>query len=132
MTAGLPGTGIGGIFYLLLAVLAPVRELARLLRGRSSGRRWMTIMGQLAIVAGIAGAMALELWGLNSLIGWTPRAGYLAPHAEKLVSSGTAALWAAYASLVTLTFVFVVVHILRLFFGRRPGVGPVTPASTLP
>ena len=30
MTAGMPGTGIGGLFYLLSALLMPLRELWRL------------------------------------------------------------------------------------------------------
>jgi hypothetical protein len=134
MTAGLPGTGIGGIFYLLLALLAPVREVPRLLRGQSSLRRWRTITGQLAIVAGIAGAMALEMWGLNSLITRAQHAGYLPPDAEKHVASSTTALWAAGASLATLTFVFLVVHTLRLLVKKRAGVisVPLSPPCPLP
>ena len=38
--AGLPGTGLGGLFYLLLAFWMPFAELPRTLRGRSSRARW--------------------------------------------------------------------------------------------
>jgi len=34
MTAGLPGTGIGGLFYLISALLMPVREAWRAATGR--------------------------------------------------------------------------------------------------
>ncbi|MEO8359216.1 MAG: hypothetical protein ABI672_04225 [Vicinamibacteria bacterium] len=34
MNAGLPGTGIGGLFYLFSALFMPVRELWRASRGR--------------------------------------------------------------------------------------------------
>lgn len=33
MTAGLPGTGIGGLFYLLSALFMPIRELWRAAKG---------------------------------------------------------------------------------------------------
>ena len=53
MVAGLPGTGIGGIFYLLSAVCMPTREIPRLIRGKSSFRRWKLIMKQWGLSSGI-------------------------------------------------------------------------------
>ena len=53
MVAGLPGTGIGGIFYLLSAVCMPIREIPRLIRGKSSFRRWKLIMKQWGLSSGI-------------------------------------------------------------------------------
>ena len=35
MTAGLPGVGIGGIFYLASAIMMPVRSLVATLSGRA-------------------------------------------------------------------------------------------------
>ncbi len=51
--AGLPGTGLGGLFYILLAIWMPVAELHRTLRGRSSLARWRQVGTQFALACGI-------------------------------------------------------------------------------
>jgi hypothetical protein len=56
--AGLPGTGLGGIFYVLLVVWMAVRESWRLARGASNSARWARIGG----LAGLSGAIILALW----------------------------------------------------------------------
>jgi hypothetical protein len=53
MVAGLPGTGIGGIFYLLGVACMPIREAQRLLRGKSSRKRWALITRQWGLSLGI-------------------------------------------------------------------------------
>jgi hypothetical protein len=70
MVAGLPGTGIGGLFYFLLAAMMPVREGFRTLQKRSSWRRWGFIMLQLGFVGGILTAMWGEVWLLNQVLSW--------------------------------------------------------------
>lgn len=65
MTAGLPGTGIGGVFYLLSALLMPLFELVNTLRGQSSWSRWTLILKQLGMAAGIIAGM----WGLGAFLG---------------------------------------------------------------
>ncbi|MEV7431390.1 MULTISPECIES: hypothetical protein [unclassified Nocardioides] len=59
MTAGLPGTGLGGLLYVVLALLMPLRELYLTARGRSSRERWAVVGRQalmaLVIVAVLAG-----------------------------------------------------------------------------
>jgi hypothetical protein len=115
MTAGLPGTGIGGVFYLLLAVLMPFRELVRLLRGKSSRQRWAVIAAQWGYVAAIGLTMWLEMWGLETLAKWGQRKGWLAENAGGTQGVwGNGAAWAAVASLLSLTAVFLTIHILRL------------------
>lgn len=56
--AGLPGTGLGGLFYLVLAFAMPLVELPRTLRGRSSRARWHRIGSQVALAGGIAMSVA--------------------------------------------------------------------------
>lgn len=56
--AGLPGTGLGGLFYLLLAFWMPVAELPRTLRGQSSRARWRRIGTQFALACGIVAAVS--------------------------------------------------------------------------
>lgn len=48
MSAGLPGLGLGGLFFIFSALLSPFVELWRTLRGRSSGQRWRMVARQLA------------------------------------------------------------------------------------
>jgi hypothetical protein len=41
MSPGLPGLGLGGLFFLLSALAGPFLELGRTVRGRSSGAAWL-------------------------------------------------------------------------------------------
>ena len=56
--AGLPGTGLGGLFYLALALWMPLAELPRTLRGRSSRARWRHVSTQFALACGIVASVA--------------------------------------------------------------------------
>ncbi len=62
MTAGLPGTGIGGLFYLLLVFMMPCREFYMLCRGRSSPQRWKDIGFYLALTVAIIVTTYGEAW----------------------------------------------------------------------
>ena len=55
--AGLPGTGLGGLFYVLLALWMPVAELYATVRGRSSRARWRQVGAQFALACGIVAAV---------------------------------------------------------------------------
>jgi hypothetical protein len=54
---GLPGTGLGGLFYILLAVWMPLSEAYRTVRGRSSLARWRRVARQFALACGIVAAL---------------------------------------------------------------------------
>jgi hypothetical protein len=49
MSAGLPGLGVGGLFFILTALLAPAIELVRTARGQSSLEAWHSVGRQFAI-----------------------------------------------------------------------------------
>lgn len=49
MNAGLPGTGLGGLFYVVLGLAMPLVEGYRTLQGRSSPARWRQVSSQFAI-----------------------------------------------------------------------------------
>ena len=70
MMAGLPGTGIGGMFYVGLTLAMPFRELYRAVRGKSNRQRWSFIAVQLGFVVAIAAGMWGEAWALGKLIEW--------------------------------------------------------------
>jgi hypothetical protein len=69
MTAGLPGFGLGGLFFILSALLAPILELPRALRGRSSRARWMRITSHLALALAMIVAVELALVILVTAMG---------------------------------------------------------------
>lgn len=68
MSPGMPGAGIGGIFYLLSAVLMPFRELYRTARGRSSRARWLGVARQTGIALTIIGSIWATGWVLGLLL----------------------------------------------------------------
>jgi hypothetical protein len=80
VTVGLPGTGIGGLYYLLLVCWMPLRALGRLVIGRGVAR-WRGIAVLLALVAAILGALWVEGWGLRAAF---LRVGELAPAGSEL------------------------------------------------
>jgi hypothetical protein len=68
MTVGLPGAGIGGLFYLLSGLLMPVREACLTIAGRSSRTRWRTVLHQFSLSAGIASGTAVSGWLLAAVL----------------------------------------------------------------
>ena len=71
MSVGLPGLGLGGLFFILSALFAPIPELCRTARGRSSAAAWRLVLRQfvqaLALVAVVD--LMLQLVGSGTRIG---------------------------------------------------------------
>ena len=53
MFAGLPGIGVGTLFYILMAFWMPVREIPRVIQGTSSKDNWLMIIRQMFYATGI-------------------------------------------------------------------------------
>ena len=127
MMVGLPGTGIGGIFYLLLAVCMPAREFIYTIRGKTNLKRWGFITLQLLFVLGIISAMGAEVWLLNGLLWWLwatiEISGPVVTAHQSLNEAKLLVFASAYMSFISLSFVILGVHILR-FFIRRPRLNP--------
>ncbi len=68
MTVGIPGTGLGGLFYFLLVALMPFRELVLTLRRRSSLARWRRVAYHLLILGGMLGVLWGEAWLLDRVL----------------------------------------------------------------
>jgi len=95
MNVGLPGTGVGGLFYLLLAVLMPLHEL------------WRT-----TIAGAILAALWVEGWLLQKGIHWASAQhglGGAFPHVAGEALLGNHQL-IAFASLLTLACLLLLVH----------------------
>ena len=70
MTVGVPGTGIGGLFYILLALWMPFHEARLALTGRGGRTRWRTIVSQSGMAWSILAAMWGEAWLLRHALVW--------------------------------------------------------------
>jgi len=62
MIVGIPGSGIGGLYYIVLALSMPVCELARTIRGRGDRQRWGKVGLQVGHAVGILLALAGSGW----------------------------------------------------------------------
>ncbi len=116
MTVGLPGTGIGGMFYLLSALAMPLREARRRMQDGPGGGRWRVVAAQTAIAGGIIASMWVTGWLLGvalSAVHPVVRLAAAPPHGNVL---RTAAL---VLSLGTLAAVLCGVELLRLWVHRR-------------
>jgi hypothetical protein len=121
MTAGLPGTGIGGLYYLISALFMPLRELVLTARGQSSLERWRIVATQTIIALGII----LGIW----LMGWA--LGYVFAIASELMHNSGARqvrlltpvnvirLAPLVITTLTLAGVLLSVHLLRLVLWIR-------------
>lgn len=122
MNVGLPGIGIGAIFYLILILAMPIRELWMRLRRFSSAGGWTFIGRQWAMSA----AMIALIWMESHwLIAWIraetehPSGGALAgwhhahgPHADHLLPT-------ALGSLLVLAALMGLVHGAAALEARR-------------
>jgi hypothetical protein len=111
--AGLPGTGLGGIFYMLLVIWMGVRETWLLTRGTSTRARWMKIarFGSMAIC--IVSGLWLEGWLLQQGFIGLPDPSPDLTHAMALAPALTAAPFLILAVLLG------GIHVLRLLRQRR-------------
>jgi hypothetical protein len=120
MTAGVPGTGLGGLFYILAALLLPFRCLVRTLR------RQRVNWGEAIKLTALALAVFLGIWLTGLLLGIIlgPTAMTLEAAAgmsvELRARSENVLRWAAVAAgFVTLAVVLLAVQVARLVVRRR-------------
>lgn len=74
MNAGLPGTGLGGLFYIGSALFMPMHRVAR--GAGHSGRTWRRVAAQVGMALGITATLLGTGWALGLL--FTPDAAALA------------------------------------------------------
>ena len=69
MFAGLPGIGVGTLFYVLAGLCMPLLELVQVARGTSSVARWRVIARQfcfaVSVIVSIMAAERLLMWILG-------------------------------------------------------------------
>ncbi len=68
MTAGVPGSGIGGFFYLLSALLMPVNETVSVCRKKSSKKSRKVVVRQMLNAAGVLCGVWLTGWFISRAV----------------------------------------------------------------
>jgi len=118
MFAGLPGIGVGTLFYVLMAFWMPVRELPRVIQGTSSLATWKIIVRQMFYAVSIivtvmfAERVLLALLGVSQVKPFSPATwlhGELGMHA-----SGSILAAPIMASILLLSSVLIAVELLRV------------------
>lgn len=127
MFAGLPGIGVGTLFYVLMAFWMPLREIPRVFKGTSSIENWKLIVRQLVYALGIIATVMFAEQTLLWMLSDSP-VKPLSPatwvHAELGARAGDSILAAPIAaSLLLLAGVLLTVEVLRVITGwprRKP------------
>lgn len=115
MNPGLPGTGIGGLFYILSALWMPVCEVQRRLRGRAP-RAWSVVARQFAIAIGVVAAMTAVFWALDTAVLLDRIAAHTVGKGHEMWTVRVSALMVTSGALAA---VLLVVHVLRLCLRLR-------------
>lgn len=119
MTPGVPGAGIGGLFYLASTFLLPLRSLSRRLRGQPDSLTGRQAAHSLAIAVGVIAALWATGWILALLVP-DEMLRPVATTGRASSRSRTVLPVATFATAVgTLLFVLVAVEIARVAQARR-------------
>ena len=116
MTAGLPGTGLGGLLYILLVALMPFRELWMVLTGRSTWTRWKAVGLMVAMAGAIGLCLVGEWWMLGRSFNWINRhtAANSWLHVTSIMGGMAAVPALAFLPFIILGALIVALHALRL------------------
>jgi hypothetical protein len=118
MFAGLPGIGVGTLYYVLIALWMPFREIPRVVAGTSSLARWGMISRQLFYSTGIVATVMFSERLLMWMLGQTkvsPFSPASLLHTELGARAGGSLLAAPItASILLLAGVLLFVEVLRV------------------
>lgn len=127
MTVGLPGTGIGAVFYILLAIYMPLFQLRRLLTGTSKARHWKIVASAMSLSAFIILSLYAEarllIWCLGKPLTFQAEAPMLA-NIGTTMGSAVAPVMAAMPFLVLFAIVMGLhfIRLMLLVFGQKQTV----------
>lgn len=118
MIVGVPGTGIGGLFYLIVAIFMPVREFYLKIRNRDDVKRWQIIKKHYLLTIWIIIGMLITGWFLGWLIEVIIPTNNVIPgsssHVENVIRISALLL-----TLFTLVIVYLNMHVLRFIFKHK-------------
>lgn len=112
MIAGIPGTGIGGLFYLLIALWMPIRELYFRIRKKGSLERWRIVKGHILITLWII----MGMWATGEFIGLLlTHLGVINTSSQNILYQNILRVAPLLLTLCTLIVIYLGVHVLRLY-----------------
>ncbi len=113
MNVGLPGTGLGGIFYFLCVTTMVAIEIIKRLLNKVDHYKWRIARKQIFFIAGILASMYSMDWYLSKIILQTYHATDKAP-AKMLIFNGKP-LFYTFLVLVTL---LIIINTLNFFIKK--------------
>jgi hypothetical protein len=124
MSVGLPGTGVGGLFYLVSALCMPFREAYRAATGRSDARSRDLVMRQTLIALGVLGGIWLAGWLIGMVLSQAPAVVSAINASPDVVGRSpnilkVASLVIAFATLITVVGTVEVVGLVRRWRAPR-------------
>ena len=114
--AGVPGTGLGGMFYVLLVIWMIVRQ-ACAAKPMDQARQWRRIVPLGIMAALIVIVVWIETWGISKVIGKLPTFGELLTSGTP--SSGVLIVVLTLTPLLTLGLLLSALHIARFLLPRE-------------
>lgn len=125
MTAGIPGTGIGGLFYLIAALAMPLRAAWQYGRGQRDARHLALMMKQVAMAV----AIILAVWLTGVVAGLWPTTGFSMVGGHRVPVPAVFMLAPVILTFATLASVLFIVEMLH-FVVARPSSFPVDAGPT--
>lgn len=110
MNAGLPGTGIGGVFYLLSALWMPFHEIHKTLGKKNQPQRTRLILVQVSLALGIIAGIWFTGWLLGELLVLTRE--WLSSKPD-----GVVAATGVLPNVIKMTMVFLTIGLLLMVVG---------------
>ncbi len=133
MTVGIPGTGIGGILYIMLCGWMMVCEGGRLVRGRSTRLMRRLVLRHFAIAIGMLVSLLASI-ELLAYLAW--RVWVIAPlHGSPTSSSGQwmgpVSITAIGAALIVIFGIAAMMNILRIVVAKSPSGAEARPTKQM-
>jgi hypothetical protein len=107
------------MFYLLMALLAPVCETVRVLRKTGSPRQWPLVLRHFLLAATILAGMWFAAWAIGVILAWPAGIGRSAAVPDVAAYPRLVGRSMALFTLTTLAVVLAVVELLRLAWRGR-------------
>lgn len=110
MNAGLPGTGIGGVFYLLSALWMPFHGIYKTLTEKNQPQRLRLIFSQVGLALGVIAGIWLAGWMLGELL--VAKRAWLSSKPDEVIAAT-----GAMPNAIKMTMVFLTIGLLLIVMG---------------
>jgi hypothetical protein len=128
MAAGLPGTGIGGLFFILSAFFMIVVELQRTVRGKSSLARWRIVGRHAGVAAAMVASVTATIWLVHGLLfAASDKSGTAGTKTSSSLAHEIVPFSPVLITMAVLMMVLLTSYLAKFVFSRR--TTPVSPSA---